>query len=56
MGKIKSSKINYAVPVDNVDQLEFEKMVRKAELGPFHTITAVKTELAKWKAKYRTSN
>ena len=52
MGKIKSEKINYAIPGDATDQQEFEQMIRKAEKGPFHTIKTVKTELEKWKAKY----
>ncbi|MDB5144763.1 MAG: hypothetical protein JWQ66_3476 [Mucilaginibacter sp.] len=52
MGKIKTAKINYAIPGDAMNQQEFEQMIRKAEKGPFHTIKAVKSELAKWKAKY----
>jgi len=54
MGKIKSSKINYAIPGNTMSQQEFEKMIEKAEKGPFHSIDAVKAELAKWKAKYST--
>jgi hypothetical protein len=52
MGKIKSAKINYAIPGDTMDQKEYEQMIKKAENGPFHTIKAVKNELAKWKVKY----
>jgi hypothetical protein len=52
MSKIKSAKINYAIPGDALDQQEFETMIHKAEKGPFHTLKAVKAELAKWKAKY----
>ena len=51
MGKIKSAKINYAIPGDAMDQQEFEQMIKKAEERPFHTIKTVKNELAKWKAK-----
>jgi hypothetical protein len=47
MAKIKSDKINYVM-----DQQESEKMIKKAENGPFHSMKAVKNELAKWKAKY----
>ncbi|MEO6849080.1 MAG: hypothetical protein ABI203_08255 [Mucilaginibacter sp.] len=52
MGKVKSAKINYAIPGDALDQKEFETMIRKAEKGTFHTIEAAKAELEKWKAKY----
>ena len=52
MGKVKSAKINYAIPGDAMSQQEFEQMVRKAEAGPFHTMKSVKAELAKWKAKH----
>jgi hypothetical protein len=52
MGKVKSEKINYAIPGEAMSQKEFEEMIKKAEDGPFHTIQKVKTELAKWKAKY----
>jgi hypothetical protein len=52
MGKIKSAKINYAIPGEALEQHEFEQMIKKAESGPFHTIKAVKIELGKWKAKY----
>jgi len=52
MGKIKSTKINYALPGDAISQHEFEQMIKKSEKGPFHSIDAVKAEFAKWKAKY----
>jgi len=52
MGKIKSAKINYAIPGDPISQQEFEQMIKKAEKGHFHGMDAVKAELAKWKAKY----
>jgi hypothetical protein len=52
MGKIQSEKINYAIPGQSLSQQEFEQMVKEAEKGPFYTIDEVKTELAKWKAKY----
>jgi hypothetical protein len=52
MRKIKSEKINYAIPGDAMDQQEFEQMIRKAENGSFHTIKMVKAELEKWKTKY----
>jgi hypothetical protein len=34
MGKVKLSKINYAIPGEPMDQHEFEQMIRKAEKGP----------------------
>jgi hypothetical protein len=52
MGKIKSAKVNYAIPGDAMDQHEFEQMIRKAEKGPFRTTKTVKAELVKWKARY----
>ncbi len=52
MGKIKSDKINYAIPGDAISQQEFEQMIKKAEKGPFHSIDTLKANLAKWKAKY----
>jgi hypothetical protein len=52
MSKIKSAKINYAIPGDAMDQKELELMIKKAEKGPFHSMNAVKNEMAKWKAKY----
>ncbi|HWZ15084.1 MAG TPA: hypothetical protein VNW95_07570 [Mucilaginibacter sp.] len=52
MGKIKSAKINYAVPGEAMDQKDFEKMVSEAEKGPFHTLKALRSELAKWKSRY----
>ena len=53
MSKTKSTKINYAIPGDPMDQQEFEQMIKKAESETFHPIEVVKTELAKWKAKYQ---
>ncbi len=50
MGKIKSSKTNYATPGPVLGQKEFEKMIEVAEKGSFYTVNAVKAELAKWKA------
>lgn len=52
MGKIKSTKNNYAVPEDEMSQKEFEKMISEAENGPFHAVQAVKAEFEKWKIKY----
>jgi len=52
MGKIKSAKINYAIPGEAMNQQEFEHMIKKAEKGAFHSIDTLKAELAKWKAKY----
>lgn len=52
MGKIKSAKVNYSIPGDPMDQQEFEQMIKKAEMGPFHSMKTVRNELAKWKAKY----
>ena len=51
MGKGKSSKNNYATPGGVIDMQEFAQIIRKAEDGPFHTLKAVKSEMAKWKAK-----
>ncbi len=52
MSKVKSAKVNYAIPGDAMDQQQFEQMIWNAEKGPFHTLKTVKAELAKWKAKY----
>ncbi|WP_426668061.1 hypothetical protein ACPPVU_18430 [Mucilaginibacter sp. McL0603] len=52
MSKIKSAKINYAIPGDAIHQQEFELMIKKAENGTFHSMNTVKNEMAKWKAKY----
>jgi len=52
MGKIKSANVNYAIPGEPMEQREFEQMIKNAEKGPFYTMKAVKSELAKWKAKY----
>jgi hypothetical protein len=52
MGKIKSQKVNYAIPGDPMSQQEFEQMIQEAGKGPFYSVEQVKTELAKWKAKY----
>ena len=52
MSKVESAKINYAIPGNAMDQQEFEQMIQKAKSGSFHTIKAVKAELAKWKAKH----
>lgn len=52
MSKTKSAKVNYAIPGDVIDQQDFERMIREAENGAFHTIKAVKAELTKWKAKH----
>jgi hypothetical protein len=52
MGKIKSQKVNYAIPGEPMSQQEFEQMIGEAEKGPFYTVKEVKTELAKWKSKY----
>jgi len=52
MGKVKTEKINYALPGDPMSQKEFEEMIKKAEDGPFHSIEKVKVEFAKWKLKH----
>lgn len=52
MGKIKSEKTNYAIQGRGMSQQEFEQMIKKAEHGPFHSIAAVKAEVAKWKTKH----
>ena len=52
MGKVKSEKINYAIPGEPMDQKEFEQMIKKAEAGPFHTMETLRNELTKWKAKH----
>ena len=52
MSKIKSAKINYAIPGDPMNQLEFEQMIKKAEAGTFHLMETLKIELAKWKARH----
>jgi hypothetical protein len=52
MSKVKSAKINYAIPGDPMSQQEFEKMIKLAEKGPFHDMSFVKAEMAKWKAKH----
>jgi len=52
MGKIKSTKVNYAVPGEPMSQGEFQKMIAEAEKGPFHSIETVRAELKKWKLKY----
>ena len=49
MGKVKTEKINYALPGEPLSQKELEEMIKKAEEGPFHSIEKVKTEFAKWK-------
>jgi len=53
MGKVKSDKINYAIPGEPMSQKEFEEMIKKAENGPFHSIEHLKAEVTKWKAKHQ---
>jgi len=52
LDKIKSKKINYAVPGPAMSQQEFEQMIKEAEKGPFHTVEQVEAEMAKWIAKH----
>ena len=52
MSKTKSSKTNYAIPGKPMDQQEFERMIKDAENGNFHSMKAVKEEFEKWKVKY----
>ena len=52
MGKVKSEKINYALPGEPMSEKEFEVMIKKAEEGPFHTIEKVMAEFEKWKSKH----
>ena len=47
MAKIKSDKINNVM-----DQQEFEQMIKKAENGQFHSMKAVKNQMAKLKVKH----
>ena len=51
-GKIKSTEINYGTPSDAMDTQEFERMIKKAESGRFHSMDTVKIELTKWKLKH----
>jgi hypothetical protein len=46
MGKTKAIKTNYAIPGNAMDQQEFQNMIKKAEKGPFYTISEVKDKLA----------
>ena len=52
MGKVKTDKINYAIPGEPMSQRELDDMIKKAENGNFLTIPQVKDEVAKWKLKY----
>jgi len=56
MSKIRPSKTNYAVPGKPMDQQEFERMVKDAENGNFHSLKTVKEETEKWKANTRSSH
>ncbi|HEY8928396.1 MAG TPA: hypothetical protein VIM55_04360 [Mucilaginibacter sp.] len=53
MGKVKSDKINYAIPGKPMSQKEFEEIIKKAENGPFHSIEHLKAEVTKWMAKHQ---
>jgi len=55
MKKYKAGNINYAIPGNALNQRAFEKMIKDAESGTFHTIGEVKAEFEKWKAKYQSS-
>ncbi|WP_295650251.1 hypothetical protein [uncultured Mucilaginibacter sp.] len=52
MAKVKSSKINYALPGEPLSQQEMEQMIKEAENGPFHSMQSLKEKIAKWKEKY----
>ena len=52
MDKVKVVKADYAHPGDAMDQQEFEKMIKEAEKGPFHSLKIVEEKLAKWKARH----
>ena len=53
MDKNPPGMVNYVMPDVAMSKNKFEEMIRKAENGTFHTIAAVKQEMAKWKAKYQ---
>lgn len=52
MGKVKTSKINYAIPGEPLTQQEMEQMIKEAENGTFHSMEAVKAKIAQWKIKF----
>ncbi len=52
MGKIKSDKVNYAIPGEPMTQKEFEERIKKAEKGPFHSMDVLQANFEKWKVKY----
>lgn len=52
MGKIKTEKVNYALPGDPMTPEEMQQMIHEAENGKFHSMHAVKQKLETWKQKY----
>jgi hypothetical protein len=52
MAKVKTSKINYAIPGEPLSQQEMEQMLKEAESGTFHSMQELKDKIAKWKAKF----
>jgi hypothetical protein len=52
VGKLKTSKTNYAVPGEPLTQQEMEQMIRQAENGNFNSLESVKEKIAKWKEKF----
>ena len=52
MRKVKTTKVNYAIPGDPMTQEEAQQMILEAENGKFHSMHTVKQKIEKWKQKY----
>jgi len=52
MRKVKTEKVNYAIPGDPMSPDEMQRMIKEAENGKFHSMHAVKRKVEQWKQKY----
>lgn len=52
MGKIKTAKINYALPGEPMTQEEMDRSIREAQNGKFHSMQELKQKISEWKTKY----
>ncbi|WP_257668269.1 hypothetical protein [Parapedobacter tibetensis] len=52
MRKVKTDKVNYAIPGDPMTPEELQQMIHEAENGKFNSMHAVKQKIEAWKRKY----
>lgn len=52
MRKVKTDKVNHAIPGTSMTPEEMRQMIHEAESGKFHSMHTVKQKIEDWKQKF----